>query len=314
MVNVEKQRTAMNDGDWPPAYEIDMPAEQTVPFVFSSPHSGSYYPPSFIAQSRLGPLTLRGSEDSFVDYIFAAAPKLGAPLIKAVFARAYLDVNREPFELDPAMFDTPLPDHINTTSPRVREGLGTIARTVASGTEIYPGKLSIADAEARINNIHRPYHRCLADLLAKTFRQFGCSVLVDCHSMPSGSRLSGPSGSSLSGSGARSGTADIVIGDRFATSCNGALVDAAQDILADMGYSVARNAPYAGGFITSHYGAPEKRVHALQIEIKRSLYMDEERIEPNDNLKRLRNDFTCLIRELAALDPCRPGPQHRAYF
>ena len=144
-----------------PPIEVHQPARQTLPLVLSSPHSGEDYPEDFIAASRLDRLTLRRSEDSFVDELFAAAPALGAPLIRALFPRAYIDPNREPWELDPAMFEDELPAYANTGSPRVAAGLGTIARVVANGEEIYGRKLRFADAKARVERCYRPYHAAL---------------------------------------------------------------------------------------------------------------------------------------------------------
>src|ERR1700683_2831118 len=164
--------------------DLRRPCSRALPLVIASPHSGSDYPPEFVAASRLDPVTLRRSEDAFVDEIFAAAPALGAPLLAARFPRAYLHVNREPFELDPAMFSDALPDYVNVRSPRVRMGLGTIARVVASGEEIYGGKLCFAEAEERVETLYRPYHAALARLIEETSGAFGCCLLIDCHSMP----------------------------------------------------------------------------------------------------------------------------------
>ena len=161
--------------------EVMAPTVQSLPFIYASPHSGTEYPPAFIAASRLDPLLLRRSEDSFVDEIFAAAPSLGAPLLKACFARAYCDANREPYELDPAMFEDDLPAYANTTSLRVAGGLGTIARVVGGGSEIYRGKLTFAEAEQRITQCYKPYHSTLTGLLQETRELFGFAVLIDCH-------------------------------------------------------------------------------------------------------------------------------------
>src|SRR5271166_740414 len=179
------------DGEFPyrPAaegiLELHEPAARRLPLVLASPHSGSEYPADFVAASRLDPLALRQSEDSFVDELFAAAPHLGAPLLSARFPRAYLDVNREAYELDPTMFSDPLPGFINAGSPRVRMGLGTIARIVANGEEIYAKKLRFAEARQRIECLYHPYHQALRQLVEETEAMFGGYLLVDCHSMPS---------------------------------------------------------------------------------------------------------------------------------
>src|ERR1700733_13809049 len=210
-----------------PPLDLRRPAAQLLPLVVASPHSGSDYPADFVAASRLDPLALRRSEDAFVDEIFAAAPALGAPMLAARFPRAYLDVNREAWELDPAMFADTLPDYVNARSPRVRMGLGTIARVVASGEEIYGGKLSFADAKVRIDSLYRPYHAALGRLVEETAAQFGFCLVVDCHSMPSGA------------SGAGREAADIVLGDCHGVSCAPELVDAARRYLSRRGFAVA---------------------------------------------------------------------------
>jgi N-formylglutamate amidohydrolase len=276
------------------SHEIVAPARQTMPLVFASPHSGSDYPPEFVAASRLDPLSLRRSEDSFVDELFAAAPKLGAPLIRALFPRAFVDPNREPFELDPAMFEDPLPAYANTRSPRVAAGLGTIARVVTNGADIYRGKLTAAEALRRIRRHYWPYHRSLQRLIDQTRAGYGHCLLVDCHSMPS---IGGP----MDNDPGRK-RVDFVLGDCHGTSCAPAVVDAVERMLADLGYNVARNAPYSGGFVTRHYGKPAERTHCLQVEINRSLYMDETRITRGPGLPRLARDVQALIGRLTRLD------------
>jgi N-formylglutamate amidohydrolase len=278
-----------------PPLEVAAPARQRVALVCASPHSGSEYPAEFLAASRLDPLTLRRSEDSFVDEIFGGAAELGAPLLKARFPRAYLDPNREPFELDPAMFAEPLPAYVNSRSPRVQVGLGTIARVVATGEEIYAQKLRFADAVSRVERLYRPYHQALRQLLAATTERFSGYVLVDCHSMPS---AGGPGERDFKRSGV-----DIVLGDCHGTSCHPMIMETAQRLLAAKGYRVARNAPYAGGFTTSHYGAPQGGRHAIQIEINRALYMDERSIDRKPFLRQLAEDMRDLMAALAVLRP-----------
>jgi N-formylglutamate amidohydrolase len=282
------------------ALETRTPPAQLAPFIYASPHSGRHYAPEFLAASRLDPVALRRSEDSFVDEIFAAAPARGAPLLRALFPRVYLDPNREPYELDPAMFEDRLPDHVNTRSLRVAGGIGTIARVVTNGTEIYCRKLRFAEAERRIAAYYRPYHRALARLVAETRARFGCAVLVDCHSMPSvGGPLDADSGR---------GRVDIVLGDRFGTACAPVVVEVARTVLGKLGYRVALNTPYAGGFNTQKYGQPEAGVHALQIEINRALYMDEQRIERRPGMTRVRHHMTVLIEALGRIDPAALQP------
>ena len=254
-----------------------------LPLVLASPHSGCNYPPAFVAASRLDPLTLRRSEDSFVDEIFGAAPRLGAPLLSVSFPRAYLDVNREPYELDPTMFSDALPAYVNARSPRVRMGLGTIARVVASGEEIYAAKLCFAEAERRIDALYQPYHAALRGLVGDTEAQFGGCLLIDCHSMPS-----------AAGAAEGRDSADIVLGDCHGAACGERIVQAARRFLCERGFAVALNAPYAGGFTTGHYGHPRRGRHALQIEINRALYMDERSY-------RRKPAFESLVLEMAGL-------------
>jgi N-formylglutamate amidohydrolase len=264
---------------------VARPRQMLAPVVFASPHSGRAYPAAFVSASRLDPLRLRRSEDSFVDELFADVPDLGMPLVSATFPRAFCDANREPWELDPAMFADPLPSWVNTASPRVGAGLGTIAKVVASGESIYREKLAFAEAQARIHACWEPFHATLTEEIEAVRARFGACVLIDCHSMPSNSMPP------------RSAT-DIVLGDAHGTACAPEVVATVERVLQGLGFSVKRNDPYAGGFITRHYGRPREGVHAVQIEIVRSLYMDEARIE-----KLPRFDALCqtLTRAAAAM-------------
>ena len=273
-----------------PAFEVLSPPRQSVPVVLASPHSGRDYPAAFVAASRLDAAALRRSEDGFVDELFAGCVALGAPLVRARFPRAYVDPNREPCELDPAMFEGPLPAHANTASVRVRNGLGTIPRIVANGAEIYAGRLPVAEAERRIRDFYRPYHAALGRLIRRTRRCFGTAVLVDCHSMPS-----------VGGSGLTS--VDFVVGDRYGTSCHPRYSEAVAAALADLGYTVRRNAPYAGGFTTVFYGRPDRGVNALQIEVNRALYMDEARFAKTAGFARIARQMTAVVGALASLHP-----------
>jgi N-formylglutamate deformylase len=276
-------------GEGPPPYLLTRPTRQTVPLVFASPHSGRSYPADFVAAARLDPLSLRRSEDSFVEELFAAAPELGAPLLAATFPRVFCDVNREPWELDPGMFDGPLPSWVNTASPRVGAGLGTIARVVATGEPVYRHKLTFAEAEDRIRRFWQPYHAALAALIAETRDEFGCCLLVDCHSMPMHpAQAANPP--------------DVVLGDAHGTACAPRVTRQIEEALQAMGYRVRRNDPYAGGYVTRHYGRPREGVHALQIEVARPLYMDEARIERLPRMATLRRDLTRLVETLAATE------------
>ena len=270
-----------------PPFRTVEPAEQRLPFVFNSPHSGRLYTSDFLSRSKLDRRAVRRSEDAYVEELFAGVVRLGAPLLAADFPRAFLDVNREPYELDQRMFTAPLPGHANTRSIRVAGGLGTIPRVVAEGQEIYRERLSVDEAMARIEAIYRPYHRTLGKLMARTAVRFGYAVLVDCHSMPS----------TVSGGGERP---DIVVGDRYGTSCAPVLTRRLMDAFATRGYRVTRNKPYAGGFITEHYGRPARGLHAVQIEVNRALYMDETRLEPHSGFDRVRKDVSAIVEAVAS--------------
>lgn len=279
-------RTASGDV---PAYELIEPAEARIPFVFCSPHSGSDYPLDLIAATRLTDQTVRRSEDLFVDRLFDFVPGMGAPLLAARFPRAYLDVNREPYELDPGMFSEELPDYANVASVRVAGGLGTIPRIVAENEEIYRTALPLSEGLQRIETVYKPFHRTLEEALGRVRDRFGIAVLVDCHSMPSSVRA-------LPG-GRRP---DMVIGDRFGTSAAGRLVTIATSRLAAQGYDVARNKPYAGGFITERYGRPPVGFHAIQIEINRALYADERTYLPHEGFAVLRDRLAAFVAGFAA--------------
>jgi N-formylglutamate amidohydrolase len=281
-----------------PAHDLLRAGEDAGPpptaLVFASPHSGDIYPADMMAASRLTCEAIRGSEDAFVDRIIAGAPALGASVIRARLARAYIDLNREPWELDPAMFEDELPEFARGRSARVAAGLGTIARLAGEGRPIYARKLTFAEAKARVDLAHRPYHDALDRLLANARAAHGVAILVDWHSMPA---------AAARGQRARGGgPCDIVLGDRFGAACSPKLTGLVERELESMGYRVARNAPYAGGYTTEHYGRPSRRTHALQIEINRALYMNEVTREPTEGLDRLTADATRLTRALAELD------------
>ena len=273
-----------------PPFELIEPAEWVAPIAFNSPHSGQVYPGAFLSAARLDLPTLRRSEDTFVDELVLGVVGCGVPLMRAHFPRCYVDVNREPYELDPRMFEGRLPSFANTRSMRVAGGLGTVARVVGDAQEIYARRLSVDDALRRIENLYKPYHRTLRRLITRLHQEFGAAVLVDCHSMPS----------STGGKEERP-RADIVIGDRYGTSCVTAVTDVVETTLRDRGYAVSRNKPYAGGFITEHYGNPGSGFHAIQIEVNRSLYMDERRFERTPSFARLAADLVALAERLVAL-------------
>ena len=273
-----------------PPFEVLEPADWRGPAIFNSPHSGNVYPRAFLTASRLDLATLRRSEDSFVDELALGVLRRGYPLMRARFPRCYVDVNREPYELDPRMFDGRLPSFANTRSMRVAGGLGTVARVVGDAQEIYSQRIPVDDAIRRIEGLYKPYHRALRRLFTRVHRDFGAAVLIDCHSMPS-----------IAGSKEERPRADIVLGDRYGTSCVAAVAETAEALLRGRGYSVNRNKPYAGGFITEHYGNPTAGLHAIQLELNRALYMDERRFERSPSLRRLAADIEALAESLAEI-------------
>jgi N-formylglutamate amidohydrolase len=274
-----------------PPFEIIEPAERRGPLIFNSPHSGSIYPHAFLTSSRLDLATLRRSEDCFVDALFQGVVERGYPLMRAHFPRCYVDVNREPYELDPRMFEGRLPSFANTRSMRVAGGLGTVARVVGDAQEIYDRRISVNDALRRIESLYKPYHRALRRLFTKIHRDFGAATLIDCHSMPS-----------TSGGGKdERPRADVVLGDRYGTSCVPVISEAIETALRSFGYAVSRNKPYAGGFITEHYGNPAAGLHTIQLEINRGLYMDERRFERSADFAQVAAHLNELAERVAAI-------------
>ena len=283
---------AVHEPELDPPFDVVEPSALGCPLVFSSPHSGCVYPRRFLESARLDATALRRSEDAFVDELFAGVAALGAPLIRARFPRAYLDLNREAYELDPRMFDGRLPGFANTRSVRVAGGLGTIARVVGESQEIYAGRLSITEALARIERLYKPYHERLRTLLERAHRQFGIAILVDCHSMPS-------MPSAALGADKRVVT-DFVIGDRYGTSSAVELVEVLERAMRQRGFIVQRNKPYAGGYITEHYGTPQGGIHAIQIEVNRAVYMDEGKLEKTARFTDVATALTGIAGDLAA--------------
>lgn len=271
-------------------FVLTLPDGEGAPFVFASPHSGRDYPDELMAAAALDGAEIRRSEDAFVDQLVGAAPAYGVSLIAARYARAFVDVNREAYELDPAMFEDELPPFARARTARVAAGLGSIARVVGEGQEIYRRKLTFAEARLRIETVHRPYHQALAGLLEATRRKHGRVALIDWHSMPSAA-------SSEQAYGRKA--CDMVLGDRFGSACAPALTRLVERELEAMGYRVARNAPYAGGYTTEFYGRPAEGLHALQIEINRAIYLDETGLKPNAGFPRLKRDLQTLVAALA---------------
>lgn len=284
-----------------PPFAIHKPQSGASPFLFNSPHSGRTYPTAFLKASRLTALSLRRSEDAYVDLLLEGVVEIGATLMHAHFPRAYLDLNREPYELDPALFSGVLPDYANTHSLRVVGGLGTLARVVNDQEEIYRSQLPVSAALERINRLYKPYHAALGGLLSEARQLFGYAVLIDCHSMPS-----------YHGDRSNIQKADFVIGDRFGTSCPREMVRVIERFISGLGYKVALNKPYAGGYITEHYGSPAEGVHAVQIEVNRALYMDEETLALRRDFRNLRADLTKLADWIVQTLPDYLAPRRAA--
>jgi len=284
------------DGEVSPPFEIVEPAKWRAPIIFNSPHSGSTYPNAFLNASRIDLPTLRRSEDSFMDELIADLSGRGFAVIRVHFPRSYVDVNREPYELDPRMFIGRLPSFANTRSMRVAGGLGTIPRVVGDGQEIYRERLSVDDALGRIETLYKPYHRALRRLINKVHQAFGTAVVIDCHSMPS-----------IGVSRDEPRRPDVVIGDRYGTSCAPLLPDLIEETMTGFGYSVGRNKPYAGGFITEHYGNPASGLHTVQLELNRAIYMDERRREKGPRFAQVAADFARLADALATVSPGERG-------
>jgi len=285
------------DGVLSPPFEVIEPGVWRAPIIFNSPHSGSVYPDEFLSASRIDLPALRRSEDSFMDELIGGLSDRGFPIVRVNFPRSYIDVNREPYELDPRMFSGRLPSFANTRSMRVAGGLGTIPRVVGDGQEIYRERLSVDDALARIEALYKPYHRALRRLINKTHQAFGTVVMVDCHSMPS-----------IGVSREEPRRPDVVIGDRYGTSCAPLLTDTVEETMRRLGYSIGRNKPYAGGFITEHYGNPASGLHTIQLELNRAIYMDERRRERSARFSQVASDFVLLAEALAAVPLDDLGP------
>ena len=280
-------------------FHLTRPVRRTTAVVFASPHSGRDYPADFLHRAELDARAIRSSEDAFVDRLFDCAPAFGAPLLAAGASRAFVDLNRAADELDPALIDgVRRPVH----NPRVASGLGVIPRVVAGGRPIHRGRIPLAEAQARIDAHWRPYHEALGALLAESHARFGEAVLIDCHSMPH---------EAIEAVGLPGGPRpDVVLGDRFGASASAAVVDRVEAAFSRAGLRVARNMPFAGAYIVQHYGRPSRRQHAVQVEIDRSLYMDEGLVEPSPRFDAFRRLLAGVVADLAAIG--RPDGLHVA--
>ena len=271
----------------PPPFRLSQPGQRTTAVVFASPHSGRDYSRAFLDRAALDPRAIRSSEDAFVDDLFACAPRHGAPLLAAVAPRAYVDVNRAPDELDPALIEGVRRAGHN---PRVSSGLGVIPRVVAGGRCIYASRLTLAEARGRIDGFWQPYHAALRGLMAESREAFGEAILIDCHSMPHEAV-----------DGARSMRPDVVLGDRFGAAAAPGVVERIETAFRRAGLRVARNAPFAGAYVAQAYGRPAYGSHAIQIEIDRALYMDEARIEPRADFAEFAALIEGIVTEVCAI-------------
>ncbi len=271
-------------------FTLTMPSPRTTSVVFASPHSGRNYSWAFLQDSVLDERTIRSSEDAFIDLLFAHAPRAGAPLLAGNAPRAFIDFNRGAEELDPALVRGAVTGGHN---PRVASGLGVIPRVVANGHQIYRGKLSLDEAQGRIREFWHPYHAKLQQLLTESLDRFGEAILIDCHSMPHEAI------ESLCRN--RKSLPEIVLGDRFGAAANGEIVDRVEAAFAAAGFRVERNKPFAGAYTAQHYGRPSRGQHVLQIEIDRSLYMNERLVRPSGNFQNLQNALQGVIAEIAEI-------------
>ncbi len=273
------------------AFDLSYPERRFSSVVFASPHSGNAYPPAFLQASVLDAQAIRSSEDAFVDELFSAAPEFGAPLLKARVPRSFVDLNRSPDELDPALIEGARRHGHN---PRVASGLGVIPRVVANGRAIYRGKLPMAEAHHRIEHYWKPYHAILQQLLQEAHEKFGEAILIDCHSMPH---------EAMDGiAGGRNRRPEIVLGDRFGAAAGGDVVEKIEAAFGAAGLVVARNAPFAGAYVTQAYGRPSRRQHAIQIEIDRAIYMHEVSIRRNENFETFRAVMRQVVAEIAGIE------------
>lgn len=271
----------------PGVLELLPPAAAPVPLVLDSPHSGDEYPEDFRhSMPRSG---LRGLEDAFVDQLFRHAPRRGASLLKALFPRSYIDPNRAHDDIDPRMLDGEWP-HASNPSAKSESGIGLIFRYAAQGP-VYDRKLTVAEVRRRLDHYYWPYHQTLSRTLEQKSGYFGEVFHVNCHSMKSGIPAAAETGGAS--------RPDFVIGDRDGSSCERRFTETVRAYLADHGYHVTVNDPYKGVELVRRYSDPRHGRHSLQIEIKRSLYMDEARIEKSHGFARVERLLRGLIGELA---------------
>lgn len=278
------------------AFDLFLPRRRDTATVFASPHSGRDYPADFVAQSPLSRRVLRSSEDAFVDILFGTAPDHGAPLLSARLPRAWVDLNRAVDELDPALIEGVGRGALN---PRVASGLGVIPRVVSGGRVIHPGRISRAEADARLNTVWHPYHEALQTLLREARHVHGAALLIDCHSMPHEAIAAHGS--------ANRPCPEVVLGDRHGSACGTGVMVEVEAAFVRAGFRVARNTPFAGAYVSHAYGRPSIGQHVVQVEIDRAVYMDEARILPSGEFDAVRRRLAQVINDLSELGR-RLGP------
>ena len=272
------------------AYQLNRPNQRNTSVIFASPHSGRDYTQAFLDQVVLDETVIRSSEDAYVDQLFAFAPSFGAPFLRALAPRAFVDLNRGPDELDPALIAGL---QRKPQNPRIVSGLGVVPRVVAQGRHIYSGKIGLDEAHARIANYWRPYHDQLQTLMDESNRAYAESILIDCHSMPH---------EALSSMAHQNTTLpDIVLGDRFGSSAAPAIMDQVEQAFRNVGFRVARNTPFAGAYIVQQYGHPDRGQHAIQVEVDRRIYMNEQTFARNADFDDIKAAMTSVVEQIAAI-------------
>ena len=264
--------------------EVRAPEGEAVPLVIDSPHSGDVCPAGF--DPRLAE-RWRMSADAFVDELFASAPRHGATLLRAMFPRAFIDVNRSPLDLDEAMLEERWPEPL-APSDKARRGIGLIASRDATGP-MYERKLLVGEVRHRLDTCYWPYHRMLQRILDTAHRDAGVVYHLDCHSMkpPVSGRTS-------------SRSLDFCLGDRDGSSAAREFTRFVAETIRDLGYHVEVNDPYKGVELVRRYSDPARGRHSVQIEVNRALYMDPRRVVRHEGFARLRADMDRLIRRVAA--------------
>ena len=263
-----------------PPIQVAQPKNWRTGVIFASPHSGSYYPEAFISRSALSKNDLRRNEDAFIDALFSSAPDMGAPLLSALFPRCFVDVNRAPTDLCQAWLEDG-----GAGSVRANAGLGVIPTRLTETLGIYKKPLSSRCVRGRLAALYHPYHDALQGLITESSLAFGHSLLIDCHSMPGFASM-----------GSR--RPDIILGDRFGVSCYPETINHLEMAFRNKNYSVGRNYPYAGGYVTSHYGKPLSGIEVIQIEVNRDIYLNPVTLKRKRGYDKLRENLEDIIKSI----------------